>query len=340
MKADQAPHLSTDFGDAIVARSRQDASIAASPDCSQSCLSGKLAYPEKRGVGMRTTIRFAAAVCMAVGVLSGISSSGANAADFPAGSKMAELAKLGKIKVGTQTQYPLIGMKTLSGYEGFDVEVAKLIAKKLGISESNIEFVPVTTPTREPFLQQNKVDMVIAAYTITPSRWKVIDFAGPYLPSPSGIMVQTGNPLKVKAFPDMEGKRLCAPSGSSQEAYLSKNFPKVRETAVLFDSSAKCAQAVINGQADASTTDIPILAALAKQNDGKLEVIDFQYDLATWGIGLPKTDDKSFCQWINKALSESYSDGSWADAYKKTIGTVVPGAVPAPPKSSNCSENG
>jgi glutamate transport system substrate-binding protein len=289
---------------------------------------------------MRTTIKLAAALCMAVGALLGIPSRGANAASFPAGSKMAQLSQLGKIKVGTQTQYPLIGMKTLSGYEGFDVEIAKLIAKKLGISESNIEFVPVTTPTREPFLQQNKVDIIVAAYTITPSRWKVIDFAGPYLPSPSGLMVKAGNPLKVKSFPDMEGKRLCAPSGSSQEAYLSQHFPKVRETAVLFDSSAKCAQAVINGQADASTTDIPILAALAQQNEGKLEVIDFQYDSAFWGVGLPKTEDKAFCQWINNALNESYSDGSWANAYKKTIGTVVPGPVPMPPKTSNCAEGG
>ena len=62
--------------------------------------------------------------------------------------------------------------------------------------------------------------------------------------------------------------------------------------------------------ADASTTDIAILAALAKQNDGKLEVIDFQYDESFWGIGLAKTEDKTFCKWINTALNESISDGS------------------------------
>ncbi|MGE0753412.1 MAG: transporter substrate-binding domain-containing protein [Variibacter sp.] len=273
--------------------------------------------------------RLAAAVGLAIAVAAG---SSAGAVDFPAGSKMAELAKAGKIKVGVQTQYPLIGMKTLSGYEGFDVDIAKLLAAKLGIKKENIEFVPVTTPTREPFLEQQKVDMVIAAYSITPNREKVIDFAGPYLPSPSGVMVKTGNPLGIKTMADLVGKRLCGPSGSNQESFISEHFPDVRKTMVLFDSSAKCAQAVINGQADASTTEVAILAALAKQNEGQLQVLGINYDMSLYGIGLTKTEDKTFCKWINKTLVELEKDGSWAKAYNETIGTVVPGGAPKPPE--------
>ena len=273
--------------------------------------------------------KLATALCMALAVVAG---SSARAADFPPGSKMAQLAQAGKIKVGVQTQYPLIGMKTLSGYEGFDVEIARLLAAKLGIAKDNIEFVPVTTPTREPFLEQQKVDMVIAAYTITPNREKVIDFAGPYLPSPSGIMVKAGNPLGIKTMDDLIGKHLCGPSGSNQESYISAHFPEVRKTMVLFDSSAKCAQAVINGQADASTTEVAILAALAKQNEGQLQVLGINYDMSLYGIGLTKTEDKTFCKWINTALTELVKDGSWAKAYNDTIGTVVPGGAPKPPE--------
>ncbi len=261
----------------------------------------------------------------------------ASAQDFPAGSKMAELAKAGKIKVGIQTQYPLIGVKTLSGYEGFDTDIARLLAAKLGIKKENIEFVPVTTPTREPFLEQQKVDMVIAAYSITPNRMKVIDFAGPYLPSPSGVMVKTGNPAGFKTMNDLVGKKLCAPSGSNQESYISQHFPEVRKTMVFFDSSAKCAQAVINGQADASTTEVAILAALSKQNEGQLQVLPINYDISYYGVGLTKTEDKVFCKWINKTLAELHKDGSWAKAYDSTIGTVVPGGAPkAPDIAASC----
>jgi glutamate transport system substrate-binding protein len=272
--------------------------------------------------------KMATAVCMAVAIAAGGS---ASAADFPAGSKMDQLAKAGKIKIGTQTQYPLIGMKTLSGYEGFDVDIGRLLAAKLGIKNENIEFVPVTTPTREPFLEQQKVDMIIAAYSITPNREKVIDFAGPYLPSPSGVMVKAGNPLGIKSMDDLKGKKLCGPSGSNQESYVSEHFPEVRKTMVLFDSSAKCAQAVINGQADASTTEVAILAALSKQNEGQLQVTGITYDMSLYGVGLTKSDDKTFCKWINKTLSDSFADGSWAKVYNATIGTVVPGGAPKPP---------
>jgi glutamate transport system substrate-binding protein len=282
--------------------------------------------------------RLTAAVGLAIVVAAG---SSAGAVDFPAGSKMAELAKAGKIRVGVQTQYPLIGMKTLSGYEGFDVDIARLLAAKLGIKKENIEFVPVTTPTREPFLEQQKVDMVIAAYSITPNREKVIDFAGPYLPSPSGVMVKTGNPLGIKTMDDLIGKHLCGPSGSNQESFISAHFPEVRKTMVLFDSSAKCAQAVINGQADASTTEVAILAALAKQNEGQLQVLGINYDMSLYGIGLTKTEDKTFCKWINKTLIELEKDGSWAKAYNETIGTVVPGGAPKPPEvGASCPISG
>lgn len=260
---------------------------------------------------------------------------------FPEGSKMAELAQSGKLRVGIQTQYPLIGLKTFTGYEGFDIEVARMLAEKLGIPEDGLEFVPVSTPTREPFLEQNKVDMVIAAYTMTPTRAEVIDFAGPYLPSPNGILAPAGNPANIREIADLAGKHLCAASGSSQEAFMTENFPDVRKSMVFFDSSAKCAQAVINGQADASTTEVAILASLASQNDGKLEVLDVTYGTSHYGIGLPKSEDKTFCRWINATLEDLYQDGSWAAAYDKTIGTVVPGGAPEFPElGASCPAEG
>lgn len=289
---------------------------------------------------MRKWQKLTAAICMAIYAIGGGAAT-AMANDFPAGSKMAELSAAGKIKIGVLAQYPLIGMRNFTGYEGFDIEVAKLLAAKLGLSKDNVEFLPVTTPTREPFLQQGLVDIVIAGYTITPKRSEVIDFAGPYLPSPSGIMVPNGNPLNIKSMEDLVGKKLCAPTGSSQEAYIGEHFPEVHKTLVLFDSSAKCAQAIMNGQVDASTTDTAILAALSKQNDGHLQVVNFSYGSAPWGIGIKKSEDKVFCKWINQTVAELFKDGSWAKAYNDTLGTVVPGGAPEPPKlGASCPISG
>ena len=76
---------------------------------------------------------------------------------------------------------------------GLDIELAEALAGQLGIAKNKIQFVPVTTATREAFLEQNKVDMIVAAYTMTAERNQVVDFAGPYLESPSVFLVKAGN---------------------------------------------------------------------------------------------------------------------------------------------------
>src|SRR5699024_3462266 len=106
----------------------------------------------------------------------------------------------------------------------------------LGLAADDVDFVPVTTPTREAFLEQDKVDIILAAYTITPEREKVVDFAGPYYESPSALLVPKGNPKSIHSMSDMVGKKLCLPSGGAQETTVREKFPKVAKNLVLFDS--------------------------------------------------------------------------------------------------------
>lgn len=288
----------------------------------------------------KTSLALGALLCSAA-VLSGCGGGGGGGADasqFPEGSKMAEIAGAGKLRVGTQTAYPLIGQQTLDGYDGFDVKIAEAIAEKLGLSADDVEFVPVTTPTREPFLQQGKVDIAVAAYSITEERQKVVDFAGPYLHSPGGLMVQAGNPQGIKAIGDLVGKKLCTPEGGSYEVYLREHKPEVAKSMVLPDSSAKCRDAVLNGTVDASTTDEVILASFVAQSAGKLELVDDNFMDNYYGIGVPQSTDDVFCKWLNETLTGMYEDGTWEKAYDKTLGTVL-GEAPEPPKVGSCDES-
>ncbi|MFA5663808.1 transporter substrate-binding domain-containing protein [Castellaniella sp.] len=275
---------------------------------------------------------FSLALCSVFMAAAASFSTALHAETFPEGSKMAQLSKAGTMKVGTQSQYPLVGFQSFDGYTGFDIEIARLIAGKLGIAPDKVEFVPVTTSTREPFLSESKVDMILAAYTINPENQKVVDFAGPYYITPNSIMVPKGNPLKISKMEDLEGHKLCVPLGAAIVPYIKAHYSYLSDSLVYFDSSAKCAEAIINGQVDASSTENAILAALAAQHDGKLEVItSIEYRPGEYGVGIQKTDDKVFCKWINKTLDEIYADGSWAQAYKDTLGTVLSGPVPNPP---------
>ena len=258
---------------------------------------------------------------------------------FPEGSPMAAINEAGVVKVGVQTTYPLIGLQELNGFSGIDIEIAKLIAEELGIAEDKIEFVPVTTPTREPFIENDQIDFAVAAYSITQSREDVIDFAGPYLESPSALMVQKGNPQSISTLDDMVGKKLCLPAGSNQEAVLRESHPELVDSFVFFDSSAKCRESVLNGSVDASTTEVAILTSFVAENPDELEVVQLAnpYTTSFYGIGVKQEADPVFCEWINEKLGAMFEDGRWAAAYDRTLGTVL-GDAPAPPELATCGD--
>ena len=103
---------------------------------------------------------------------------------------MAELAEAGTIRVGTKFDQPGFGLENLEGeVEGFDVEVAKIIAGALGIAPEDIEWVETPSAVREEVLEGDEVDMVVATYTINDERKERITFAGPYYQAGQQIMV-------------------------------------------------------------------------------------------------------------------------------------------------------
>ncbi|HEY5906011.1 MAG TPA: transporter substrate-binding domain-containing protein, partial [Actinomycetota bacterium] len=104
----------------------------------------------------------------------------AAAPTFEAGTTMAELAEAGEITVGTKFDQPLFGLldPNTNTPVGFDVEIAKIIAGELGISEDNINWVESVSANREPFIENGEVDIVVATYTINDDRKKVVSFAG------------------------------------------------------------------------------------------------------------------------------------------------------------------
>ena len=101
--------------------------------------------------------------------------------EFEPGSRMAEIVEAGELRVGTKIDQPGFGLANTAGEpEGFDVEIAKLIAAKMGLTEDQITFTETVSANREPFLVEDRVDIVAATYTINDKRKELIDFAGPY----------------------------------------------------------------------------------------------------------------------------------------------------------------
>ena len=240
---------------------------------------------------------------------------------FPEGSTMARLQQAGKVRVGTKFDQPLFGQKNLEGnLEGFDVEIAKIIAGELGIQPSGIEWVEAVSANREPFIQQDKVDFVVATYTINDKRKQVVDFAGPYYVAGQDIMVKKGNPLGIKGPDDLAGKKVCSVTGSTPAENIRTNYPEAKLTE--FDVYSKCAEALKNGQVEAVTTDNVILLGLISQDPEAFELVGKKFTEEPYGIGVKKGDTQ-FRNFINDVLEKAVQDGRWKQAWDATAGKVA-----------------
>src|SRR5215216_5766183 len=141
---------------------------------------------EDSGAAITTAAATTAAATTAAGA------SGKTCANATAGGGLERLCKADKLVVGVKFDQPLFGLKnpTTGKVEGFDVEIAKLVAKALGKNESQIDFQETVSKVREDVIQNGQRDYVVATYTINNDRKQKVGFAGPYYVAGQDIMVK------------------------------------------------------------------------------------------------------------------------------------------------------
>ncbi|HVF03245.1 MAG TPA: glutamate ABC transporter substrate-binding protein [Frankiaceae bacterium] len=247
--------------------------------------------------------------------------------NFAAGSTMEKLNKAGKVKVGTKFDQPLFGLKGISGKpEGFDVEIAKIIVKELGISEENIEWVESISKNREDFIINGTADFIVATYTINDDRKQKVAFAGPYYVAGQDIMVKKDD-TSITGKDSLAGKRVCSVTASTPAERIKTEVPKAKLT--LFGTYQECVEAMKNDQVDATSTDNVILLGLIEANPDEFKLVGQPFSTEPYGIGVKK-DDTDFRNFVNDVLTAAYADGRYKAAYDKSVGKVQP-TMPAPP---------
>jgi glutamate transport system substrate-binding protein len=292
---------------------------------------------------MRSTRRIAAFAALGLTLAACSSEAGNQAAEesssaptaaedvsFDPGTTMAELNEAGAITIGTKFDQPGFGLlNPQSGDpEGFDVEIAKIVASELGIPEDGITWTETVSANREPFIQNGQVDMVVATYTINDARKQVVDFAGPYYIAGQDIMVASGNPEGIEGPDDLAGKTVCSVEGSTPAQNIRDNYPEAQ--LVTYDVYSKCADDLANGNVQAVTTDNVILTGLVAGNPDGFELVGNPFTEEPYGIGL-QLGDTEFRNFINDVLEQSFEDGRWADAWDRTAGQITGDEAPEPP---------
>ncbi len=250
---------------------------------------------------------------------------------FPAGTTMAALQQKGKIIIGIkfdQRGFGLMNTQT-NKVEGFDEEMSELVATAIFGSggDKKIEFVEAKSKDREVFIEQGKVDLVVATYTINDERKARVDFAGPYFVAHQDIMVKADDD-SIKSVEDLNGKKVCSVQGSTSLKNLQAKAPRA-DTSITFDIYTKCADAMGDGRVDAVTTDDAILAGLVKDSDGAFKLLGAPFTDEPYGMGLKK-GDQAFRDFLNDVIEDAIASGEWKAGFEETLGKDdLP--VPPPP---------
>ncbi len=243
----------------------------------------------------------------------------AAAPTFAADSTMGKIVAKGKLTVGVKFDQPGFGLKdpVTGKVDGFDVQVAKEIGKALGLKEDQIEFVEAVSANRIPFLQEDKVDLVIATMTINADRKTQIDFSRPYYLAGQSILVKKDN-TTIKTVDDLNGKNVCSVQGSTSEKNVKAKAPQANLLSLT--GYAACVDAMKSGRVEAVSTDDIILAGFAA-SDNTLKLVGGQFTQEPYGIGVKK-GKTDFVQFIDALLAKELSDGTWDKIYDKYLGKV------------------
>lgn len=257
-------------------------------------------------------------------------------AEFDSGTTMAKLSDAGSMTVGTKFDQPGFGLLGLEDTpEGFDVEVAKIIAGAMGIAPEDIEWKQASSDIREQVIEDGDVDMVVATYTINEERAERITFAGPYYEAGQQLMVNADNdsiegPEDIADNPDM---KVCSVTGSTPSEQI-REYLASDDQLVLFDIYDKCADALGNGQVDIVTTDNVILLGFVDESDGEFKLVGEQFTEEPYGIGIEKGDTE-FCEFINETLQEN--EDAYVAAWEATAGQVEGTETPELPEPAPCA---
>ena len=247
------------------------------------------------------------------------SDSGASASGSASGS--ASAGSSDSLRIGIKFDQPGLGFREGSNAPtGFDTDVARYVAQKLGVDEDKIEWVQTPSANRENALENGEVDMIFATYSITDARKERVDFAGPYFVAGQDLLVRTDE-TGITGPDDLDGKNLCSVTGSTSAQKIKDTFAS-GVNLVEQGGYAECVTYLESGQVDAVTTDDIILAGLAATdaNKGKFKVVGNPFTTERYGVGIAKDSDR--CEEINTAVKEMKDSGEWEKSLtKNTEGT-------------------
>ncbi len=291
---------------------------ATSTPSSASTAASPAAVATSGGVAaLQTTVATSAAVQTTSAASAAAAGSGATSSSSSSSTSdlLAQIKGKGVLRVAnTQASPPWSMLNDKNQPEGYDVDVANDLAKRMGIPK--VEFIASDFKSFILGIQSDKFDIAITGLSITDERKQQVEFSEPYEVNGVAIFVESSN-SSIKSRSDLAGKKIAVSAGSTQEKFVRENIPtaevKTYETATLALSD------VSFGRADAALFSRYVGSYLASKNNLKVKPTQELLNVEVNAMALKK-GQTAFKAEVDKALAAMVADGTLTTISKKWLG--------------------
>jgi polar amino acid transport system substrate-binding protein len=238
---------------------------------------------------------------------------------MPSGSLMARIKRRGVLKVGVDQNTLLLAYRqpSTTDIEGFEVDLAREIARAILGDPSKVDLRAVTTDKRFDLVQSGGVDLLIDAATITCERLGQVRFSTVYLNAYQRVLVPSDS--TARGLADLAGQRVCASGKTSTNLqFLERYRPKV--VPVVVPQRTDCLVALQEGRVAAIAVDDTFLLGF-KAQDPKTKILGPRYAPQPYGIAINKKHPE-FVRFVNGVLERMRRDGTWKALHRRWFGTT------------------
>jgi polar amino acid transport system substrate-binding protein len=252
-------------------------------------------------------------------VLSGCSSANNDAEKTPAPAQTdtswQDIQDKGYFVMGLDDAFPPMGFRDEKNeIVGFDIDLAKEVAKRLGV---DVKFQTIVWESKLEEINSGNIDVIWNGFSVTPERQKEYLFTKPYIKNRQVIVVTADSPIKTKA--DLEGKKIGIQAGSSaQDAVMADKatYEVIKDNLLEFDDNVMAMKDLKGGGLDAVVVDIIVGKYYVSKHPGEYKFLEEDFGAEDFAVGLRITD-KAFLAEMNKALDDIKADGTASEISNK-----------------------
>ena len=267
------------------------------------------------------TLLMIATLALGLAACGGVEEEGAPVTDKAGTRTVEEIKKSGEITIGVFGDKKPFGYMDEKGqFKGYDIALGDRIGEELGVK---VKYIPVEAASRVEYLNANKIDLLLANFTITDERKEQVDFALPYMKVSLGVVSPKGEITDVSQLKD---KTLIISKGTTAETYFTEKHPEVKLQ--KYDQYAEAYSALLDGRGDAMSTDNTEVLAWALENDG--------YDVGIKTLGdvdyiapAVKKGNKEMLDCVNGIIEKLYGEKFFTKAFEDTLAPTYGDAAKA-----------